>query len=662
MPGIIYQPLNHKRREIRLLILKSSVTDQPGESSNDRDQPIQYSFHITSLALYSNKFESDIFNNSGIGTAAWGLNELQKFVRRAAGQKPAGYTALSYVWGDPACVCDVEIDGQQVKIPRNLFEALTSVRVNTSSRVLWADALCINQEDDVEKSWQVQEMATIYRRAQSVISWLGGATGQTRVAYSVFRDLQGKEDWSNMSFLNAFQSRATSGAAFEEEVARLVDDPERWTAMLAILDRPYWTRMWIFPELACARNRFFLCGDELLKDIDRTVQRLIASPHLVGKAALDLMAEERSSMILAARGLTFRSPEGLAIDERKARRPLLVRLLRNLSTLVASDERDLIYALLSIADDRVVLEIIPDYSKTVVDVFTQAAMALLKQNHLEVFLDAVSSEASQRLGLPSWAPDWPEWRDLKLNHDLYRVCDYKFKQRSTNLHFNTRHVTLDCYIVDEIMLTGEPYRTKPPIASATMRGFKLCEWLESIESAIWDHSRYIKTQGESSTGRKQDITLRLLSADALFEPPARRIPRNLPPESISDIYHKLRTADSLTALRDYMGQASVQKTFTNVGSYFSAVRHTLLRNNGARPFRTVGGYSCLSVEGECKFGDSVVIVPGLDIPLILRKTEPGHVSESPYSLVGVAYVHGIMDGEYFSQRTPRPERQRVTLC
>ncbi|KAH8655046.1 heterokaryon incompatibility, partial [Tricladium varicosporioides] len=83
-------------------------------------------------------------------------------------QRPS-YSALSYVWGDPKHVCDIAINGKMAKITKSLANALRSIRKNTKIRVIWADAICINQQDFDEKSWQVQEMAAIYKRADRVI-------------------------------------------------------------------------------------------------------------------------------------------------------------------------------------------------------------------------------------------------------------------------------------------------------------------------------------------------------------------------------------------------------------------------------------------------------------------------------------------------------------
>ncbi|OAL33655.1 hypothetical protein AYO20_06993 [Fonsecaea nubica] len=71
--------------------------------------------------------------------------------------------------------------------PENLAEGLRSIRANTNIRVIWADAICINQQDHEEKSWQLQEIATIYKRAAYVISWLGRGTAESDLAFVALR-------------------------------------------------------------------------------------------------------------------------------------------------------------------------------------------------------------------------------------------------------------------------------------------------------------------------------------------------------------------------------------------------------------------------------------------------------------------------------------------
>src|SRR5436190_23416896 len=79
------------------------------------------------------------------------------------------YEALSYCWHPKnpkrrIICCETEVD-----IGENLYLALRHLRHETERRTLWADAICINQEDDEEKSCQVRMMSSIYGKAAGVV-------------------------------------------------------------------------------------------------------------------------------------------------------------------------------------------------------------------------------------------------------------------------------------------------------------------------------------------------------------------------------------------------------------------------------------------------------------------------------------------------------------
>lgn len=88
------------------------------------------------------------------------------------------YEAISYAWGDPANKIDVICDGKIIMVTQNLKAALLRFKLKDRSRIVWADAICINQNDNVEKGSQVKLMKGIYGNATRVCVWLGYATVQ----------------------------------------------------------------------------------------------------------------------------------------------------------------------------------------------------------------------------------------------------------------------------------------------------------------------------------------------------------------------------------------------------------------------------------------------------------------------------------------------------
>lgn len=85
---------------------------------------------------------------------------------------PPPYYALSYHWGDPLVTIPIRVNGQDVQVTKNLEAALRELRARGINTV-WVDALCINQQDPLEKGLQVMRMGQIYSRAVEVLAWLG---------------------------------------------------------------------------------------------------------------------------------------------------------------------------------------------------------------------------------------------------------------------------------------------------------------------------------------------------------------------------------------------------------------------------------------------------------------------------------------------------------
>src|SRR5689334_2388161 len=66
------------------------------------------------------------------------------------------YEALSYTWGDPGLRDSIVCNGVAVSVTTNLASALRLLRLAGRERTLWADAICINQQDQNEIGQQVR--------------------------------------------------------------------------------------------------------------------------------------------------------------------------------------------------------------------------------------------------------------------------------------------------------------------------------------------------------------------------------------------------------------------------------------------------------------------------------------------------------------------------
>jgi hypothetical protein len=74
--------------------------------------------------------------------------------------EPPPYEALSYVWGAPGVKKEIIVDGHYLEVTVNLENALRRLRCD-KPRQLWADAVCIDQNNEEEKRTQLPVMGKV---------------------------------------------------------------------------------------------------------------------------------------------------------------------------------------------------------------------------------------------------------------------------------------------------------------------------------------------------------------------------------------------------------------------------------------------------------------------------------------------------------------------
>jgi hypothetical protein len=115
---------------------------------------------------------------------------------------PPPYEALSYTWGttkgqfskipaigDPEQTHTIVLDRLYKTIGNSLYVALQHLRDGLEPRSLWVDALCIDQENDAEKSKQVAAMVDIYRQSSTTLVWLGELDEIVDLAFDTLEEL-----------------------------------------------------------------------------------------------------------------------------------------------------------------------------------------------------------------------------------------------------------------------------------------------------------------------------------------------------------------------------------------------------------------------------------------------------------------------------------------
>ncbi|KAE8155332.1 heterokaryon incompatibility protein-domain-containing protein [Aspergillus avenaceus] len=172
--------------------------------------------------------------------------ELMEYtLPEAHGRRP--YDALSYVWGSGEKPRSVIIDDDSLPVTENLYAVLLQLRDHEIARMLWADAICINQDDEDEKSLQVPLMRAIYGQADRVVVWLGQEAEGSSEALAAIQ--LAAEDPSRITI------RPSVSQGYTPPFERHTRD-----AYLALLKRAWFRRVWVLQEVGLARAILIMCG------------------------------------------------------------------------------------------------------------------------------------------------------------------------------------------------------------------------------------------------------------------------------------------------------------------------------------------------------------------------------------------------------------------
>ncbi|KAM5354574.1 hypothetical protein ACJ41O_001221 [Fusarium nematophilum] len=102
------------------------------------------------------------------------------------------YEALSYAWGDKGHREAVIVDDHVIFITRSLYDALQYLRMPSEDRILWIDALCIDQNNIIERGHQVGHMSGIYGKAERAIIWLGPVNKEASLLLSAVNKIKNR--------------------------------------------------------------------------------------------------------------------------------------------------------------------------------------------------------------------------------------------------------------------------------------------------------------------------------------------------------------------------------------------------------------------------------------------------------------------------------------
>jgi hypothetical protein len=583
------------------------------------------------------------------------------------------YVALSYTWGSPIALTDQEAQASssnpslpllcqakpgsadqlhptrhQILITKNLYAFLERARNNDShvSKSYWIDAICINQKDSVERSRQVHMMGTIYRSAAIVYAWLGEEDENTEIAFKLIEALRnrctGTERRERIKGLLEITPDCLSSADITKKLG-VCADLNAWKSLAKLFQRRYLTRVWIIQEITLANTMIALCGSHTVEWVAITI-------------VSEFLAVTTWSRWISSLPGSHPSSHGVPniLDANKSTPSLLYSLIR-FRRFTCEDPRDKVYSLLSITGESALKKnrLLPVYGeRSVAETYTLAATQILEDSKDLLLLSCAEGDNFQKIpSLPSWAPDWSRARTIGLGVTGYE----RFKAAGTlsrTLHIDewNRRLTIKGFRLDDIVSIGE---TKESILDN--KPFPLLLQILEEMPHIY-HTRQSRAE----------VMWRTLITDTAGVPPSCPAPDSYRSAYVSWINSKLLACiqDKLQSVQDpAFIKSIVRLVAAEISGYPVSFNSTSASHSTALPetqkdsinsdafettfsharhlriFLTGRRYLGVGPEGLLEH-DSVWIVPGSRVPLVLRE-----VDFHTFQVVGGAYVHGFMQGE-----------------
>lgn len=349
----------------------------------------------------------------------------QKKFTKVKGQR---YEALSYTWGDPTkTVGSVEVILERATVstedrepkPRkgrhrqqpvqvsptaatlfpiteNLYSALLHLRGN-KPRVLWIDAICIDQSNLQEKSHQILKMGNIFKNADRVIVWLGPTSENSTKALEVLSHL-GKQVEADLVTMRV-QKHPDCEVGYEDWYKNdfvLPYDVSTWQAFRGVFSKPWFTRVWIRQEIGLADQTRALvqCGDTSIRweHFGNAVVKINAGAQ--NRPKIDLEQFDRALHLVW--GIVMQNLD-----------TLLIEMLDTARRSSCFDPRDRLFAVLDISYDSSSFGIQPNYKKSVFEIFKDFFITHCQVSNSVALLQYCDARGL-RTHQPSWVPLWDE--------------------------------------------------------------------------------------------------------------------------------------------------------------------------------------------------------------------------------------------------------------
>ncbi|CBX97652.1 hypothetical protein LEMA_P090610.1 [Plenodomus lingam JN3] len=503
-----------------------------------------------------------------------------------------------YIWQKHTTAGGERLSLQYLNVRTNLMTALQHLRHHDLPRVLWIDAVCIDQTNLTEKGQEVARMGQIYNKASRVVVWLGPEDESTPLALDIIQRIStGVElTWDHRGINRTLPG--SEAQVLEQRPEDSALSPEHWMALSRFLRRPWFSRLWIRQEVQLASEVRVLCGK---KEVDwGSLEKMsVFVEHKMDRKYIGVQE------ILFCRSL-FRY---LGSDS-------LIYTLHRSSLCNYFDSRDLIYANLSTSTAMSALHIAPDYSLTPAQVYKDMTLRYIARfQTLDLFRSCDFETCPP--GFNSFVPDYAS---PKSESRLFAVHAHAGSQQSY-VGTGDGGIVVRGVDVDGVCKVSP---ARKPLAVRTHEDDNHADIIATYRT--WEPPGLMESLYPLG-GTLLDAFVLLLSngfcKDAYYD-------GHLPTFAES--------RDTFIACVWSSGDAELC-TEPNHRAY---IKELTSDRRGEVFFTTEKGYLGVS-PASVKAGDAVAVLAGASVPIVLR---PQHTLDSrKYQIVGPCYIQGLMLGE-----------------
>jgi heterokaryon incompatibility protein (HET) len=648
-----------------MMIDPNSLFEFPQDLSLDTEA-IQRSWPETIEANTSDSFSHSALPDGFIRLARISRSGTINFKQFPLDPSICPYVAISYCWGSPdppniGCYIN-HVDGRRVPIRKAVKVIIDRILARQEECVIWIDGLCINQENVQEKNAQVARMSEVYSLAQKTLAWLGEPDEYTKLAFDTIE--------STWIYTNECREALPPWVRLRPPPVTQFLSSEQVHAVMRVLNRPFFRRVWIIQELVLSKSIIFWCGQyqTIWQKLSAVACQLpMWSAHFPGESFAIPRSEDRQFIFtldhLSSDAVSSRieldwgvgTPVGLEMI------PLLRTFRRqtdessggglylpnhNIPTMLSftnsydsTNPRDKIFALLSLVKSTLPI----NYAQSTSEVYFNTTKELVQYNKRGIHLLGLAGCAAKQTSsfeLPSWVPDYSteygitNW-SFKDQYFRAGVVDRKLEpRRKPRVDDANKIINLDGIIVDRISKVCSPSAGSWNQALYEQLTYECLLFksvgigdvlLKSLFEFMWNGNSAYPT-GE----RRWDVIREVATAS-----------RCKPGFQKSNYILGFDTWIKKMRLITNSSDPSIRGTDLDLNIFKEAIMDASI-GLARWPFITERGYMGLGLDG-IQVGDMVSVFESSLAPTVIRKDSD--TNEKIYTLVCEAFVYGIMQGE-----------------